>query len=75
MDSPPAEFSLSPASNVSPGDTRGFPRHDTARSSLNFGSPGRFDISRVFGLGVVQAGQEFGGDIGAFIEGQRENFA
>ena len=45
------------------------------RSSPNFGGPGRFDVGRVLGLGVVQAGQEFGRDIGALIERQRESFA
>ncbi len=70
--SPPAKFRFRPASNVCPGNARGFPGHDAAGSPRDLGGPGCFYVGRMLGFRVVQAGQEFGRDISALVERQRE---
>jgi hypothetical protein len=75
LDSPTAQVSLSPASNVFPGNARGFSGDNAAGTPLDFCGPGYFHVGRMLGRGVIQAGQEFGRDIGALVEGQRESLA
>jgi len=48
------------------------PGHHAAGWPLNFSGPSGFDVGRMLGFGVVQAGQEFGCDISALVEGPRE---
>ena len=71
-DSPPAQFRFRTASHVLPGNARRLPGHHAAGSPLNFSGPSGFDVVRMLGFGVVQAGQEFGCNISALVEGQRE---
>jgi hypothetical protein len=74
-DSPLAKFVLGAAAHVVPGHSAGLVGEGPAGAPLDFGGPGRFDISGTFRRRVVKAGQQFGRDIGTFIEGQRQGFA
>jgi hypothetical protein len=44
-------------------------------ASLDFRGPGRLHVSGALSLGRVQARQQFGGHVGAFVERQREGVA
>jgi hypothetical protein len=53
----------------------GFAGHDESSASLDLGSPGRSNGSRVLVGGSFEADQEFGGEIGSFAVGQREGLS
>jgi hypothetical protein len=42
---------------------------------LDFADPRRFDVTWTLGRRVVEAGQEFGSHVRAFLKGQRQRFA
>jgi hypothetical protein len=73
--SPTAQVSFSAASNVFPRNANGFSSHDAPGSPLDFGRPCRFYLGRMLRRSIVQAGQQFCGNIRAFVEGQRESFS
>jgi hypothetical protein len=49
--------------------------HDSTGSSLDFGSPGGLDFSGVLAAAFVKTGEQFGGDIGAFVNRQSQRFS
>ena len=49
--------------------------HDPTGSSLDFGSPGGLDFGGVLAAAFVKTGEQFGGDIGAFVNRQSQRFA
>ncbi|HLG58170.1 MAG TPA: hypothetical protein VI485_22685 [Vicinamibacterales bacterium] len=69
------EFGFGAAAHVVPRSAGGLIRQGTAGSPFDFSGPRRFHIGGPFGRRVIEARQEFGRDIGALVEGQRQGFA
>jgi hypothetical protein len=44
-------------------------------SSLDFGGPGGLDFGGVLTAAIVKTGEQFGGDIGAFVNRQSQRVA
>jgi hypothetical protein len=68
------QFGLSAAAHVVPWSTSGLVRHGTAGSPFDFSGPRGLNVGRMFGGGVIKAGQEFGGDVCPLVQGQRQGF-
>ena len=73
--SPVAQFGLSPAPDILPGNAGRFSGHRSTGAALDFSSPGRFDSGNVFAPNVIQARQQLGGHVGALVDGQRQRFS
>lgn len=72
--SPLAQFSVGSSAHVCRRPAFGFPCEHATRALVNLHRLRRFDVRGVLGGGLVKAGQEFGGDIGTFVDRQGERF-
>jgi hypothetical protein len=67
------EASCHVVAHVFPRFARGFTGQDATASPLDLPRPGILNRGRVLS-GIVEAGQQFRGNIGVFIDGQRQCF-
>jgi hypothetical protein len=68
-DSPLAKFGFGAAAHVVPGHSTGLVCQRPPGSPFDFGGPGGFDIGWALRRRVVKAGQQFGRNVRAFLEG------
>jgi hypothetical protein len=64
-----AKFGFSAAAHVVPGNSTGLVCQRAAGSPRDFGAPGGFDIGWPLRRRVIEAGQQFGRDVGTLVEG------
>jgi hypothetical protein len=74
-DSPLAEFGFGAAAYVVPGHSTGLVCQGSARSPFDFGGPGSFNIGWALRGRIVEAGQQFGGNVRALLEGESQGLA
>jgi hypothetical protein len=74
-DSPLAEFGFSAAAHVVPSHATGLVCQGSARSPFDFGRPGGFNIGWALHGRIVKAGQQFGGNVCALLEGESQGLA
>lgn len=73
--SPLAQFSFGAGADIFPRNAMRLPGHNATRSFFNLSGPGGLHFGRVLGAWFVKTGQEFGGDISAFVDRQCQRFS